>query len=191
MSELPAADPSLLPAMRERGGELGRQFVDVFVGFRLRFQDEREADDFARHFRFASMRSALRQEGGGVVWVGFHGWAFDAEDAQMQAALAVRHSAIRARCRYIPVATDAEVRATDALLLRPDQARRERDELLAKLHETVPRMLTTQRAPVGTAAPERRQLAAGAPQAPRPSAPPPGFAAKPVRKRRWWRFDRG
>ena len=29
--ELPAGDPALLPAMRQAGGEVGRQFVDVFV----------------------------------------------------------------------------------------------------------------------------------------------------------------
>ena len=86
---LPSAEASLLPAVREQGGAVGQQFVDVFVGFRLRFYDESEAGAFARHFRFAAPRSALRQEGAGVVWVGFHGWAFDAADAQTQAALAV------------------------------------------------------------------------------------------------------
>ena len=140
MHELPTADPSLLPAMREQGGALGRQFVDVFVGFRLRFHTEREAFSFSQHFRFASPRSALRQEGGGVVWVGFHGWAFDAADAQMQAALAVRHSAIRGKVRHIPAATDAELRPTDRQLLQPDKARRERDELLAKIDEAMPHM---------------------------------------------------
>jgi hypothetical protein len=199
--ELPSADPSLLPAMREQGGEVGRQFVDVFVGFRLRFHTEREAFGFSQHFRFASPRSALRQEGGGVVWVGFHGWAFDAGDAQMQAALAVRHSAIKAKVRHIPAATDAELRPTDRLLLQPDKARRERDELLAKLDEAVPHMYDTRRTAVGGASPASRQIGtgrqrggAGAPAAgPRQDPPasrvskaPPGFdadASTPKRKR--------
>jgi hypothetical protein len=192
--ELPTADPSLLPAMREQGGELGRQFVDVFVGFRLRFHTEREAFSFSQHFRFASPRSALRQEGGGVVWVGFHGWAFDAADAQMQAALAVRHSAIRGKVRHIPAATDAEMRPTDRPLLQPDKARRERDELLAKIDEDVPHMYDTRRTALGGASPTSRQIgtgrpssgspAAAAPSAPRQDPPasrvskaPPGFDA--------------
>jgi len=166
--ELPTADPSLLPAMREQGGELGRQFVDVFVGFRLRFHTEREAFSFSQHFRFASPRSALRQEGGGVVWVGFHGWAFDAADAQMQAALAVRHSAIRGKVRHIPAATDAEMRPTDRQLLQPDKARRERDELLAKIDEAVPHMFDTRRTGLTDAAASRRQIGSGG----RPSASP-------------------
>jgi hypothetical protein len=190
--ELPSADPSLLPAMREQGGEVGRQFVDVFVGFRLRFHTEREAFGFSQHFRFASPRSALRQEGGGVVWVGFHGWAFDAGDAQMQAALAVRHSAIKAKVRHIPAATDAELRPTDRLLLQPDKARRERDELLAKLDEAVPHMYDTRRTAVSGASPASRQIGTGRPggggggpaAAPRQDPPasrvskaPPGFDA--------------
>jgi hypothetical protein len=192
--ELPTADPSLLPAMREQGGELGRQFVDVFVGFRLRFHTEREAFSFSQHFRFASPRSALRQEGGGVVWVGFHGWAFDAADAQMQAALAVRHSAIRGKVRHIPAATDAEMRPTDRQLLQPDKARRERDELLAKIDEDVPHMYDTRRTALGGASPTSRQIGTGRPspasrpaasaasasQGPRPSQvskAPPGFDA--------------
>jgi hypothetical protein len=197
VQELPSADPSLLPAMREQAGELGRQFVDVFVGFRLRFHDEREAFAFSRHFRFASPRSALRQEGAGVVWVGFHGWAFDAGDAQMQAALAVRHSAIRAKVRHIPAATDAELRPTDRPLLQPDKARRERDELLAKVEEAVPHMYDTRRTALGGASPSSRQIGTGRPggsagpapaasspatprQAPQPgrvSKAPPGFDA--------------
>ncbi|HEX5924186.1 MAG TPA: hypothetical protein VFY45_10165 [Baekduia sp.] len=191
MHELPSADPSLLPAMREQGGEVGRQFVDVFVGFRLRFHTEREAFGFSQHFRFASPRSALRQEGGGVVWVGFHGWAFDAADAQMQAALAVRHSAIRGKVRHIPAATDAELRPTDRLLLQPDKARRERDELLAKIDEAVPHMLDTRRTAVGGVSPASRQIGTGRPggssngaAAPRQDRPaergskaPPGFDA--------------
>jgi hypothetical protein len=169
--ELPSADPSLLPAMREQGGELGRQFVDVFVGFRLRFHDEREAFGFSQHFRFASPRSALRQEGGGVVWVGFHGWAFDAGDAQMQAALAVRHSAIKAKVRHIPGATDAEMRPTDRPLLQPDKARRERDELLAKVDEAVPHMYDTRRTALGGASSKARQIGTGRPtSASRPAA---------------------
>jgi hypothetical protein len=192
--ELPSADPSLLPAMRESGGAVGRQFVDVFVGFRLRFHDEREAFAFAQHFRFASPRSALRQEGGGVVWVGFHGWAFDAGDAQMQAALAVRHSAIRAQVRHIPAATDAELRPTGRLLLRPDKARREREALLAKIDEAVPHMMDTNRTALAGSSPGPRRLGSGAPAAARPgdtpattapqgpqphatSKAPPGFAA--------------
>jgi hypothetical protein len=188
--ELPSADPSLLPAMREQGGELGRQFVDVFVGFRLRFHTEREAFSFSQHFRFASPRSALRQEGGGVVWVGFHGWAFDAADAQMQAALAVRHSAIRGKVRHIPAATDAEMHPTDRQLLQPDKARRERDELLAKIDEDVPHMYDTRRTALGGASPTSRQIGTGRPgggspaaaSAPRQDPPasrvskaPPGF----------------
>jgi hypothetical protein len=201
VQELPPADPSLLPAMREQGGEVGRQFVDVFVGFRLRFHTEREAFGFSQHFRFASPRSALRQEGGGVVWVGFHGWAFDAADAQMQAALAVRHSAIRGKVRHIPAATDAEMRPTDRLLLQPDKARRERDELLARIDEAVPHMLDTRRTAVGGASPASRQIGTGRPSGagtpsanvPRQDPPttrvskaPPGFdagAATAKRKR--------
>jgi hypothetical protein len=190
--ELPSADPSLLPAMREQGGEVGRQFVDVFVGFRLRFHTEREAFGFSQHFRFASPRSALRQEGGGVVWVGFHGWAFDGGDAQMQAALAVRHSAIRAKVRHIPAATDAELRPTDRLLLQPDKARLERDELLAKIDEAMPHMLDTRRNAVGGERPASRQIGTGRPggasapsanvprqdpPASRVSKAPPGFDA--------------
>jgi hypothetical protein len=165
--ELPSADPSLLPAMRERGGELGRQFVDVFVGFRLRFHDEREAFAFSQHFRFAAPRSALRQEGSGVVWVGFHGWAFDAADAQMQAALAVRHSAIRAKVRHIPAATDAELRPTDRRLVNPDKARKEREELLAKVDEDASHMVDTSRAALGEGASGRRQIGSGQPSAAR------------------------
>jgi hypothetical protein len=175
--ELPSADPSLLPAMREQAGELGRQFVDVFVGFRLRFHDEQEAFGFAQHFRFASPRSALRQEGGGVVWVGFHGWAFDAGDAQMQAALAVRHSAIRAKVRHIPAATDAELHPTDRPLLQPEKARRERDDLLGKIEEAVPHMYDTRRAALGDAAPKRRQLGAGLKGSPGAT---PAAAAEPT-----------
>lgn len=178
--------------MRERGGEVGRQFVDVFVGFRLRFHTEREAFSFSQHFRFASPRSALRQEGGGVVWVGFHGWAFDAADAQMQAALAVRHSAIRGKVRHIPAATDAEMRPTDRLLLEPEKARRERDELLAKIDEAMPHMYDTRRTAVGGASPSARQIGTGRPSggsaasnnashqdppASRVSKAPPGFDA--------------
>jgi hypothetical protein len=167
--QLPSADPSLLPAMREQGGELGRQFVDVFVGFRLRFHDEREAFKFAQHFRFASPRSALRQEGGGVVWVGFHGWAFDAGDAQMQAALAVRHSAIKAKVRHIPAATDAEMRPTGRQLLDVQKARKERDDLLAKLDEKVPHMYDTRRTALAGASPKQRQIGSGG-AAPTPQA---------------------
>jgi hypothetical protein len=177
---LPPADPSLLPAMREQGGELGRQFVDVFVGFRLHFHDDGEASAFARHFRFASTRSALRQEGGGTVWVGFHGWAFDAGDAQMQAALAVRHSAVRARVRHIPGATDAEIRPTGKPLLQPDKARRERDELLARLSDDVPQMLNTNRLALG---PGARHIAEGrrqAAQGPRRSTAPPSAGPPPA-----------
>ncbi|MCW2994638.1 MAG: hypothetical protein JWQ18_2133, partial [Conexibacter sp.] len=161
MLELPSADPSLLPAMRAQAGELGRQFVDVFVGFRLRFHDEREAFAFSQHFRFASPRSALRQEGAGVVWVGFHGWAFDAGDAQMQAALAVRHSAITAKVRHIPAATDAELRPTDRPLLQPEKARRERDDLLAKIEDAVPHMYDTRKTGIAGASPTRRQIGFG------------------------------
>jgi hypothetical protein len=190
--ELPSADPSLLPAMRAQAGELGRQFVDVFVGFRLRFHDEREAFAFAQHFRFASPRSALRQEGAGVVWVGFHGWAFDAGDAQMQAALAVRHSAIKAKVRHIPAATDPELRPTDRPLLQPEKARRERDALLAKIDEAVPHMYDTRRTGLADASAKRRQIGTGGqsspvaasaatpPQGPgtgRASKAPPGFEA--------------
>src|ERR1700754_4483154 len=138
MESLPTADASLVPARRQPGGELGHQFVDVFVGFRLRFRDDGEAGSFARHFRFASSRSALREEGAGVIWVGFRGWAFDVSDAQIQAALAVRHSAISARIKVIPTATDAEVRPTERRLVDVEKARREREELLALVSETVP-----------------------------------------------------
>ena len=175
MDALPPADPSLLPALREQGGALGQQFVDVFVGFRLHFHDDSEASAFVRHFRFASTRSGLRQEDGGVVWVGFHGWAFDAADAQIQAALAVRHSAVRARVRHIPEATDAEIRPTGKRLLQPDKARRERDELLARLSDEVPDMIATRKA----LGPGARHIAEGrrqAAQGPRASAPPPGSA---------------
>jgi hypothetical protein len=202
--ELPSADVSLLPAMREQGGEVGRQFVDVFVGFRLRFGDEREAFAFSQHFRFAAPRSALRQEGGGVVWVGFHGWAFDAGDAQMQAALAVRHSAIRAKVRHIPGATDAELRPTGRPLLQPEKARKERDDLLAKIDEDVGNMRDTRRTALGDPTSQRRQIGSGAsapasapgasaasasspPQGPRPgrvSKAPPGFGATPAPKRK-------
>ena len=178
----PDADPALLPAMREPGGALGHQFVDVFVGFRLRFRDEREAGAFARHFRFASSRSALRQEGGGVVWVGFHGWAFDASDAQIQAGLAVRHSAIRARVRHIPAATDAEIRPTDRPLIDVEKARQERDELLALVSEEVPdTMAKPAHLEIG---PGTRQLGDAqrqAAQAPRGSVPPPSTAPPPQR----------
>jgi hypothetical protein len=150
--------------MREQGGAVGRQFVDVFVGFRLRFHDEREAFAFAQHFRFAAPRSALRQEGAGVVWVGFHGWAFDAGDAQMQAALAVRHSAIRAKVRHIPAATDAEMHPTGRRLLQPDKARRERDELLAKIDEAMPHMMDTRRTALAGASPKQRQIGSGGAQ---------------------------
>ncbi|WP_272472841.1 hypothetical protein [Baekduia alba] len=167
MHELPSADPSLLPAMRERGGEVGRQFVDVFVGFRLRFHDEREAFAFAQHFRFAAPRSALRQEGAGVVWVGFHGWAFDAGDAQMRAALAVRHSALRAKVRHLPAATDAELRPTDRRLLNPEKARREREDLLAKVDEDASHMIDTRRSALGDGTSGRRQIGSGAPSAAR------------------------
>ena len=185
----------MLPALREQGGALGQQFVDVFVGFRLRFYDESEAGAFARHFRFASPRSALRQEGGGVVWVGFHGWAFDAADAQTQAALAVRHSALRARVRHIPAATDAELRPTDRRLVDVAKARQEREELLARISEAVPdNMINANRLALGAGP---RQLSAARRQAPTgqrastpppSSAPPPGAAgspgAKPAKGRR-------
>jgi hypothetical protein len=177
---LPSADPSPLPAVRERGGALGPQFVDVFVGFRLRFHDESEAGAFARHFRFASSRSALRQEGGGVVWVGFHGWAFDAADAQTQAALAVRHSALRARIRHIPAATDAELRPTDRRLVDVAKARREREELLARISEEVPdTMINANRPALGAGA---RRISSGQRQAPtgqRASTPPPSSGSPP------------
>jgi hypothetical protein len=180
--ELPSADPSLLPAMREQGGEVGRQFVDVFVGFRLRFHDEREAFAFSHHFRFAATRSALRQEGGGVVWVGFHGWAFDAADAQMQAALAVRHSAIKAKVRHIPAATDAEMHPTGRQLLQPDKARAERDALLAKIDEAVPHMLDTRAAALGAGGAKQRQLGAGLRAAAAAGAPDPAAAAPAPRR---------
>lgn len=204
--ELPAGDPALLPAMRQAGGEIGRQFVDVFVGFRLRFHDEREAFAFSQHFRFAAPRSALRQEGAGVVWVGFHGWAFDPQDAQMQAALAVRHSAIKAKVRHIPAATDAEMHPTDRRLLNPEKARKERDDLLAKVNEDASHMLDTSRTALGGASPKQRQIGSGAGSAqsggpaasasapvdqapgPRVSKAPPGFDAaagvKATKKRR-------
>jgi hypothetical protein len=168
------ADPSLLPALRQAGGALGHQFVDVFVGFRLRFRDDGEAGAFARHFRFASSRSALRQEGAGVVWVGFHGWAFDASDAQIQAGLAVRHSAIRARIRQIPAATDAEIRPTERPLVDVEKARQERDDLLALVSEEVPdNMAKPAHLEIG---PGSRQIGEGrrqAPQRPRDSVAPP------------------
>jgi hypothetical protein len=183
--------------MRERAGEVGRQFVDVFVGFRLRFHNEREAFAFSQNFRFAAPRSALRQEGAGVVWVGFHGWAFDGADASMQAALAVRHSAICAKVRHIPAATDAELHPTGRLLLEPEKARLERDELLAKVDEDVPHMLDTRRTALsGAGGGKRRQIGTGRssttrssggaaasaatpPQGPQSGASkaPPGFAA--------------
>jgi hypothetical protein len=128
-----------------------------------------------------------------VVWVGFHGWAFDAADAQMQAALAVRHSAIRGKVRHIPAATDAEMRPTDRPLLQSDKARRERDELLAKIDEDVPHMYDTRRTALGGASPVTRQIGTGRPgggtsaaatSAPRHDPPasrvskaPPGFGA--------------
>jgi hypothetical protein len=166
--------------MREQGGELSRSFVDVFVGFRLRFHDEREAFQFAQHFRFASPRSALRQEGAGVVWVGFHGWAFDGGDAQMQAALAVRHSAIKAKVRHIPAATDAEMRPTGRRLLNPQKAREERDDLLAKIDEAVPHMYDTRRTALGGASAKPKQIGSGgvAP-AGAPAAPAKAAAAAP------------
>jgi hypothetical protein len=190
--ELPSADPSLLPAMREQGGQLGRQFVDVFVGFRLRFHNEREAFAFAQHFRFAAPRSALRDEGAGMIWVGFHGWAFDAQDAQMQAALAVRHSALKAKVRHIPAPTDAELRPTDRRLLNPEKARREREELLAKIDEDASHMMDTTRTALGGATSGRRQIGSGAASAARatrhsapaasasaiPQGPPTGSSSK-------------
>ena len=106
-----------------------------------------------------------------MVWVGFHGWAFDAGDAQMQAALAVRHSAIRAKVRHIPAATDAEMRPTDRLLLEPDKARRERGALLAKIDEAMPHMLDTRRTAVGGASPASGRAARG------------GRAARPLPRR--------
>ena len=112
-----------------------------------------------------------------MVWVGFHGWAFDAADAQMQAALAVRHSAIRGKVRHIPAATDAEMRATDRPLLQPDKARRERDELLAKIDEAVPHMYDTRRTALGGASPTSRQIGTG-----RPSGGSPAAAASPPRQ---------
>jgi hypothetical protein len=180
------ADPSLLPALRQAGGALGQTFVDVFVGFRLRFRDDGEAGAFARHFRFASSRSALRQEGAGVVWVGFHGWAFDASDAQIQAGLAVRHSAIRARIRQIPAATDAEIRPTERPLVDVEKARQERDDLLALVSEEVPDTMTKpSHLEIG---PGARQIGQGrrqAPQGPRgsvapPSSGPPSRTAPPA-----------
>jgi hypothetical protein len=169
------AEPSLLPALRQAGGALGQQFVDVFVGFRLRFRDDGEAGAFARHFRFASSRSALRQEGAGVVWVGFHGWAFDASDAQIQAGLAVRHSAIRARIRQIPAATDAEIRPTDRPLVDVEKARQERDDLLALVSEEVPDSMAKghDRLALGAGSREISQGRRQAAQGPRASVPPP------------------
>jgi hypothetical protein len=183
MPELPDADLTLLPALREAGGEVGREFEDVFVGFRVRFRDDHEAFAFSQHFRFAATRAALRQEGGGVVWIGFHAWAFDADDAQLQAALAVRYSAVRARLRHIPVATDAEVRPSGRRLLQPARARAERDAFLARLDDPIPdHMLDTQRAAMGSPARRAPQLPAGrwpVPGAPgrRASSAPPGSGA--------------
>jgi hypothetical protein len=146
-----------------------------------------------KHSRSRSTSASLRQEGAGVVWVGFHGWAFDGQDAQMQAALAVRHSALKAKVRHIPAATDAEMRPTDRRLLQPEKARRERDELLAKIHEDSSHMLDTSRTALGGASPKQRQIGPGARSAttggpaasawapidtspgPRVSKAPPGF----------------
>jgi hypothetical protein len=141
-----------------------------------------------------------------VVWVGFHGWAFDPQDAQMQAALAVRHSAIKAKVRHIPAATDAEMHPTDRRLVNLDKARRERDDLLAKVNEDASHMLDTSRTALGGASAKQRQIGSGAPSArtggpaasasapvdqspaPRVSKAPPGFDAangtKATKKRR-------
>jgi hypothetical protein len=113
----------------------------------------------------------------------------------MQAALAVRHSAIKAKVRHIPAATDAEMRPTDRRLTNPDKARRERDDLLAKVNEDASHMLDTSRTALGGASPRQRQIGSGAPAAttggpaasaaapvdqspaPRVSKAPPGFDA--------------
>jgi hypothetical protein len=111
----------------------------------------------------------------------------------------VRHSAIRAKVRHIPAATDAEMHPTGRQLLQPEKARRERDELLAKIDEAVPHMMDTRRTALGGASPKQRQIGSGAtsaassartgapvagastaPQGPQPhrtSKAPPGFDA--------------
>lgn len=186
-TELPHADLSLLPALRERGTQLEPQVADMIVGFRMRFRDDREALSFSQHFRFAASRSALREEGDGVVWIGFHAWAFDAQDAQLQAALAVRYSAIQARIRQIPAATEAEVSTTGRRVLEPEKARAERDAFLARLDDPVPAGLYD--GMVRTAAPRRRTLDAGSEPATvvwrkDASAPPPAFDELAQRRRR-------
>jgi hypothetical protein len=160
--DLPPADPSLLPEMRARGGELAPQLEDVLVAFRVGFHDEHQAFAFSQHFRFAAPRSALRQEGGGVVWIGFHCWSLDAHDAQMQAALAVRYSAVKARLRHVPRATEAEVRPTRRRNLQPATAASERAALLQRLADDVPDMIhVVDHVTITGATPRQRQLGAG------------------------------
>ena len=68
---------------------------------------------------------------------------------------------------------------TDRPLLQPDKARRERDELLAKIDEAVPHMYDTRRTALGGASPASRQIGTGRPgggapaHAPAPRQDPP------------------
>jgi hypothetical protein len=93
----------------------------------------------------------------------------------MQAALAVRHSAIKAKVRHIPAATDAEMRPTGRLLTNPQKARKEREELLAKVDEAVPHMLDTRRTALAGSPSKPRQIGSGGAAPVAPSSPSAGM----------------
>jgi hypothetical protein len=64
--------------------------------------------------------------------------------------------------RHIPAATDAEMRPTGRPLLQPEKAKRERDELLAKVDEDASHMRDTRRTALEGASPKVRQIGSGA-----------------------------
>jgi hypothetical protein len=182
--QLPTTRASDLPDLIARSGEVSHRIRDVCVAFRLRFHSAEQALAFKQRYRFMCPRSALRDEGAGLLWIAFHAWAFDIEEAQLQAALSIRWAATRAHVRHIPVATDAECRdcGTPADELR---ALRERIEMLDRLNDPAPAMFDTQHnAMTSHAPPVTRQLAAGPAPLAAASSPPP--APAPRRRRRPW-----
>jgi hypothetical protein len=193
VNALPAATADTLPALRARAGALSGGIKDVYVGFRVRFYTAEEAFNFGLKYRFLCPRSAMRNETDDVVWVGYRAWAFDFEDAQMQAAVAVRWAAVKARVRHIPTASDAEVREA-GLVADVDRALRERAEMLARLDEPTPFMHDMSRTGVATPHDTLRRTAGRLGAGPLPPSAPPPAAAAPApapEKPAWWRRRKG
>jgi hypothetical protein len=126
------------PDAGERGlvGREAPVLHDVFLRFAVSFDDERTAATFTRCFGLVYTRSATTARGR-TAWMNFHCAAADAEDAALQAAVAIRSVSEEKRL-MLNGARPRGVRFHDARVLGPVasgellRAHREHEAALAK-----------------------------------------------------------